>query len=118
MYADNSSFWEDGQRLTDSWYGYEKVPYDGLDHVFVEGVSDIENNNINEPQSIGIDNSEIPDDGVDNLLLRELINIENEESVLQRLTGVSVTSRNIEVRGFSINDDSFDKVISEYACRF
>ena len=32
MYADNSSFWEDGQRLTDSWYGYEKVPDDGLDN--------------------------------------------------------------------------------------
>ena len=133
MYADNSSFWEDGQRLTDSWYGYEKVPDDGFDHMFIEGVSDIENNknnnHINESQSAPTDNSEIPDDGVDNLLLRELINIENEESVLQRLTAVSVMSSNIEVRrnnsdgnvgvgGFSIGDDSFDKLISEYAYCF
>ena len=133
VYADNSSFWEDGQRLTDSWYGYEKVPDDGFDHMFIEGVSDIENNNnnnhINESQSAPTDNSEIPDDGVDNLLLRELINIENEESVLQRLTEVSVTSSNIEVcrnnsdgnvgvGGFSIGDDSFDKLISEYAYCF
>ena len=32
VYADNSSFWEDGQRLTNSWYGYEKVPVDGFDN--------------------------------------------------------------------------------------
>ena len=32
VYADNSSFWEDGQRLTNSWYGYEKVPDDGFDN--------------------------------------------------------------------------------------
>ena len=129
VYADNSSFWEDGRRLTDSWYGYEKVRDDGLDHMIIEGVSDIENNNINESQSVSTDNSEIPDDGADNLLLREPINIENEESVLQRLTTVSVNSSNIEVcgnnsddnvgaGGFSINDDSFDKVISEYAYHF
>ena len=132
MYADNSLFWEDGQRLTDSWYGYEKVPDDGLDNIFIEGASNIENNNnnhIHESQSAPTDDSEIPDDGEDNLLLQELINIENEESILQRLSTVSVTSGNIEVcrnnsddnvgvGGFSVDDDSFDKVISEYAYRF
>ena len=131
VYADNSLFWEDGQRLTDSWYEYEKVPDDGLDNI--EGVLDIENNNnnhhINESQSAPTDDSEIPDDGEDSLLLQELINIENEESVLQRLTAVSVTSSNVEVcrnnsydnvgvGGFNVGDDSFDKVISEYAYRF
>ena len=92
--------------------------------MFIEGVSDIENNNnnhINESQSTPIDNSEIPDDSVDNLLLRELINLENKDSVLQRLTAVSVTSRNNSVGnvgGFSICDDSLDKLISEYAYCF
>ena len=92
-----------GQRLTDRWYGYEKVPNDGLDNILIEGVLDVENNNnnnnnhINESQSAPTDDSEIPDDGEDNLLLQELINIENEESVLQRLTAVSVTSSNVEV---------------------
>ena len=130
MYADNSSFWEDGQRLTDSWYWYEKVPDDGLDDIFIEGASNVENNNyIHEPQIAPIDGNEISDDGDDNLLLQELMNMEAEESILQRLRTVSVNSGNIQecrnndddnvgAGGFSIDDDSFDKVISEYACCF
>ena len=130
VYADNSLFWEDGQRLTDSWYGYEKVPDDGLDNIFIEGASNIENNNhVHEAQSVPTDDSEIPDDGEDNLLLQELINIESEESILQRLSTVSVNSGNTEVcrnngddnvgvGGFSVDDDSLDKVISENAYHF
>ena len=95
MYADHSSFWDDRQRLTDSWYGYEKVPNDGLDDIFIEGASNIENNNYVHEAEIVPNDDEIPNDSVDNLLLQELVNIEAEESILQSLRTVSVNSANV-----------------------
>ena len=46
----SDSFWEDGQRLTDSWYGIKKptgasVLDDDDDDVCVQGLLKVENNN-------------------------------------------------------------------------
>ena len=36
--AEFDSFWEEWQRLTDSWYGIEKVPNDGFDDMSSEAI--------------------------------------------------------------------------------
>ena len=81
IYAGHDSFWEDGQRLTNSWYGIEKVPNDGLDEVCVQGMLNIENKNYiinteNGGANLASTVSEILNDGEDELFLEAELNIE------------------------------------------
>ena len=68
MFEESDSFWEKGQRLTDSWYGIKKVPgesvlYDDNDDMCVQGLLNAENNNLNYVE--GIDSAKDDDDDDD-----------------------------------------------------
>ena len=73
LYAERDSFWEDGQRLTDSWCGIEKVPIDGFDDICLQGLSNIENNDAKAVTGADVNvapaRSEVPNDGQDELCL-------------------------------------------------
>ena len=52
MFEESDSFWEDGERLTDSCYGIknvpvESVPDDDNDETCVQGLINLENSNLN-----------------------------------------------------------------------
>ena len=121
IYADRDSFWEDGQRLTDSWYGIEKVPNDGFDDICIQGLSNIENNYSKRvtdvDAKVALAMSEIPNDGEDDLCLKGILNIENND-LIQSLRNISVNFDN--GAGDDIDDDDddfndeFNKVIGDY----
>ena len=124
IYAECDSFWEDGQRLTDSWYGIEKVPNDGFDDIRLQGLSNIENND-SKPFTDGDVNvvpalSEVPNDGEDDLCLQGLLNIENnvdkcDNDVIQSLRNISVNFDN--GGGDDVDDDfndEFNKLMNDY----
>ena len=85
IYAERDSFWEDGQRLTDSWYGIAKVPNDGFNDICLQWLSNIEDydskrvtdGDANVVPAMG----EIPNDGGDDLCLQGLLNIENNDVI-------------------------------------
>ena len=124
IYADRDSFWEDGQRLMDSWYGIEKVPDDGFDDICLQGLSNIENNYskgvTDGDANVALAMSEIPNDGEDDLCLQGLLDIENND-LIQCLRNISVNFDNggggddIDVDDdFNDDDDKFNKVIADY----
>ena len=103
IYAERDSFWEDGQRLTDSLYGIEKVPNDGFDDICLQWLSNIENNDAKAVTGGDVNvapaRSEVPNDGEDDLCLQGLLNIENnvdnsDYDVIQSLRNISVNFDN------------------------
>ena len=57
MFEESDSFWEDGQRLIDSWYGIKKVPGESVpdddnDDICVQGLLNVENSNLNYVEGI------------------------------------------------------------------
>ena len=118
LYAECDSFWEDGQRLTDSWYGIERVSNDGFDDICLQGLSNIENNIAKAVTGADVNvapaGSEDPNDGQDDLCLQGLSNIENnvdegDNVVIQSLRNISANFDN-----FDDFNDEFNKLMEDY----
>ena len=124
LYTECDSFWKDGQRLTDSWYGIEKVPNDGFDDICLQGLSNIENNDAKAITGADVNvapaRSEVPNDGQDDLCLQGLLNIENnvdegDNDVIRSLRNISVNFDNCDDDDDDDNfNDEFNKLMEDY----
>ena len=81
MFEDSDSFWEDGQRLTDSWYGIKKVPGEPVPN-------DDKSDSFREDGQRFTDSwygikkvpgESVPDDDNDDMCVQGLLNVENSK---------------------------------------
>ena len=119
MYEDSNSFWEDGQRLTDSWYGIEKVteekvPDDSYDEMCLQVSSKVENNLNHASNDDDAAAAAADDDDDDNLCIQGLLNVENNNFNNRNIMNINVAIDDDDAEF----DEEFDKVVENYQYQF
>ena len=111
------SFWEDGQRLTDSWYGIEKVLDGGYDEICLQALSKVENslnhadNDAAAPAAAAAAaHAAAADDDDDDLCIQEVSNAENKNFNNSNIMNVNMVIDDDDVDF----DEEFDKIVENY----
>ena len=114
MNEESDSFWEDGQRLTNSWYGIEKVTGekvsdDGYD-MCLQVLPKVENSLNHADNDDAAAAAADDDDDDDNLCIQVSLNVENNNFDNSNIMNVNIIIDD-DAADF---DEKFDKAVENY----